>query len=100
VPGNQYEFFAVGGVTGGSDPSPLTLSASLDPNYPTIDPFWFYTGSPWVPTYQDVSNSINGFTGYTDINVVMNGEFVPEPSTLGLLGFGIAGLALKLRRRK
>lgn len=98
IPAGQISYFAVGSVPIGD--STFALSVSLDPDTSTYDPFWFLVGSPYTPTYGDYSDSIDNFTGQTVVNVSMDGSSVPEPATLGLLGLGIAGLVLKLRRRK
>lgn len=62
------------------------------------DPFLFLTGDPFIPAYQHQTDIISGFKGYAVVNVSMDGS-VSECSTLSLLGLGIAGLGLKLRRR-
>jgi hypothetical protein len=97
VPAGQLEFFGVSGAAIGGNT--FNLSASFDTDTLTYDPFFFYTGSPYAPTFQDQSNSITGFNGQAVVNVSMDTSSVPEPSTLGFLGLGIAGLVLKLRRR-
>lgn len=98
IPAGQVSYFGVGGVPIGSNTLALSVSAYTD--NPQFDPFLFLIGNPWTPTYQDHSDSITNFTGLTALNFSINDAGVPEPSTFGLLGLGIAALALKLRRRR
>jgi hypothetical protein len=98
IPAGQVSYYGVGGVPIGSNT--LALSASLYTSDPQYDPFLILTGNPWTPTSQGGADSISGFKGLAALNVSINGAAVPEPSTLGFLGLGIAALALKLRRRQ
>jgi len=76
-------------------------STSLSPN----NSFLYYTfdGTSWIATYQYGPGSISGYSasGALDANSIILGSpaTIPEPSTLGLLGMGLAGVWAGLRRR-
>jgi hypothetical protein len=76
----------------------LSLSGSLDPSaYPGADNFGMGTGSLYIyvpaepvsPPYNVHGNPIE------TLDVALN---IPEPMSLGLFGFGLAGLAATRRR--
>jgi hypothetical protein len=75
-------------------------SASLIPNNGFL--FFFYDGTGGSPlaTYQYAPGSITSYTNGADVNVIIEGSpSVPEPSTFGPIGIGLAGVWAGLRRR-
>ena len=100
IPAGQIAYFGVGGDPIGSNT--LALSVSTYNNSTQFSSLYFLTGSPWAPKFEDASNSINNFTQVAALNFSISdaNAGVPEPSTFGFLGLGIAGLVIKLRRRK
>jgi hypothetical protein len=74
-------------------------SATLCPNCGFL--YYFYDGTGGAPlaTYQYLPGSISGYNNGADVNVLISGSSVPEPSTFGLIGLGLGGVLLGLRQR-
>jgi hypothetical protein len=50
--------------------------------------------------YQTGLGLINNYNNGADVNVVINGTAVPEPSSFGFLGLGLAGIVAGVRRAR
>lgn len=94
---------------GGSDPVSganfQVTNASLTGPAACAAPYFnnTYSHCDW----QDGNGQVNqpwwglpGAQGFADSLAIRNSTPVPEPATLGLLGFGLAGLAAAARRRR
>ena len=110
-PGGLYDF-AIGATPIGdgntfalltSDPNnsgtSTENSATLCPNCGFL--YYFYDGTGGAPlaTYQYGPGSISGYNNGADVNVLISGSSVPEPSSFGLIGLGLGGVLLGLRQR-
>jgi hypothetical protein len=75
-------------------PVDLTYGALMDPG---VYAHYSVTSSNGIGGFRLLGSSVLGNTSID--NVVVNGEAVPEPGTVGLLAAGLFGLVLLRRRR-
>jgi len=102
--------FAIGAVPKGNNTFALLESDFADqgsaggfnqPNQGYLVLFPDGAGGTWVAEEQYAAGSVSGFTNPDNIDVVgtVTGVASPEPSSLGLIGLGLAGVWVGLRRR-
>jgi hypothetical protein len=97
-PGYNIELYAGGNFLASNSGVPPTDGSF---GYVTVD----YTSGISVTPGQQLEirlNSLSGFQGQTNFdNITLDAASIPEPSAiLGLLGFGLLGIASKLRQKQ